>query len=63
MIARQFLDLVGGGMVAIAVWSIVGAVIALGFNYPDAAWKFVASAVGSGLTLIAVSIVERRSDG
>jgi hypothetical protein len=41
-----------------------GAVVALGFDYPDAAWKFVASAarVGPDADRRQLS-VERRSDG
>lgn len=56
----RVIDAVGAGLTAVALWSIVGIGVALHLDSPDTAWKFVAALVGSGLTLVALNLFERR---
>lgn len=61
MTAHRFLDLVGGMLLCIAAWSVAGVVVAISQGNAAAAWKFVVALLGSGATLIAASLFERRA--
>lgn len=63
MTDRRALHAIAAGLIAIALWSIIGVVVALYLDAIDVAWKFLLALAGSGATLILVNLFEARLDG
>jgi hypothetical protein len=60
---RRLLGMLCSGLVAVALWSIVGAIVALRLDDPEAARDFVWALIGSGTTLILVGLYDGRDHG
>jgi hypothetical protein len=58
----RVLDAIAAAMIALALWSVVGIVVALRLDAVDAAWDFWWALAGSAVTLIAVAIYGGRAE-
>lgn len=54
------LDWLAIALVSIALWSIVGVIVALRLGAIEAAWDFTWSLLASGVTLVAIGILQGR---
>lgn len=60
---KRFLDWLGSAFLGLAMWSIVGVIVALRVDAPGIAWDFVYALLGSGACLMIVGYVEGRLYG